>query len=65
MPDSLGKSVKLHIAILAIQLICLLGYSQKMPNAYYRAEAALELNDTKNALSWADSCFNAKPYRYQ
>lgn len=65
MPYSLGKSVKQHIAILAIQLICLLGYSQKMPSAYYKAEAALELNDTKNALSWADSCFNAKPYRYQ
>lgn len=54
------------IALVALQLVFfVVGYSQKMPIAYYRAEAALEQNDIQNALSWSDSCFTAKPIRYQ
>lgn len=54
------------IALVALQLVFFVaGYSQKMPTAYYRAEAALEQNDIPNALRWADSCFTAKPIRYQ
>lgn len=54
------------IALVVLQhVFSVVGYSQKMPTAFYRAEAALEQNDIQNALRWADSCFTAKPIRYQ
>lgn len=65
MPGACSKSTYFGIALFALQFIFLAGQSQKMPEAYYRAVAALEQNDTQNALRWADSCFTVKPYRYQ
>jgi len=65
MHGSIGKSAYLIIALPATMLICQKVYPQKMPKAFFRAEAALELNQTMDALAWADSCFNSKPYRYQ
>ncbi|MEW5846610.1 MAG: tetratricopeptide repeat protein [Bacteroidota bacterium] len=65
MPGAFSQTTPFRIAFFALQLAFVAGYSQKMPEAYYRAEAALEQNDTQNALRWADSCFTAKPFRYQ
>ncbi|HBI80598.1 MAG TPA: hypothetical protein DDY04_01275 [Bacteroidales bacterium] len=65
MACTFSKSTFFYLTLLALQPFNLSGFAQKMPEAYYRAQAALEQNDTQNALHWSDSCFNTKPYRYQ
>lgn len=65
MTTAYSQLTFITFALVTQQLILsIVGYSQKMPTAYYRAQAALEQNDIKNALRWADSCITTKPIRY-
>lgn len=65
MPITHSKSTYYTIAILTLQVYGLQGFAQKMPECYYRAEAAVEQNDANGALQWIDSCLATKPTRYQ
>ncbi|MGE0078131.1 MAG: tetratricopeptide repeat protein [Bacteroidales bacterium] len=43
--------------------ICL--SAQKIPEAYYRLQAAIDIQDKLKAQEWADSCKEIKPIKYQ
>jgi len=54
-----------NLFIAPVILASSLSFAQKMPIAYYRAEAAFNQNDFHNALIWIDSCLLLKPIRYE
>ncbi|HPI45344.1 MAG TPA: tetratricopeptide repeat protein, partial [Tenuifilaceae bacterium] len=39
--------------------------AQQMPEAFYRLQAAIDMQDRAKALQWADSCKALKPMRFQ
>jgi len=39
--------------------------AQQMPEAFYRLQAAIDMQDRAKALQWADSCKGIKPMKYQ
>jgi Tfp pilus assembly protein PilF len=39
--------------------------AQQLPEAYYRLQAAIDMQDRAKALQWADSCKALKPMRFQ
>lgn len=59
------SSPKFLVFLIAFGAFSLRINAQQMSEAYYRLQAAIELQDRTKALEWADSCKSIKPIRYQ
>ncbi len=56
---------RIILAFLVLRISILRVNAQQMPEAYYRLQAVIDMQDRAKALQWADSCKGIKPMKYQ
>lgn len=59
------KSPQIILCVVAFIANSLCLNAQQNPEAYYRLQAAIDMQDRAKALQWADSCIALKPMRFQ